>query len=100
MTNMCCQALLSEALDLCVRARTLDAAMRTIAELDASASPEDWVQSGRFNRHVERHNARHPDQPITSRSGTIPIWIADQYEADLAAWERRARHHLQQGCTS
>jgi hypothetical protein len=83
----CCRAMLSEGLDLCVRARKLDAMVRTIAVQDNTPDLE---------RLAERHNALWPDQPIMSRSGTIPLWVQDQYERDLADWERRARHHLMQ----
>lgn len=85
--SACCRKLLSEGLDLCVRARKLDAMVRTIAVQDSTPDLE---------RMAERHNAQYPDQPIMSRSGTIPLWVQDQYERDLADWERRSRHHLMQ----
>lgn len=89
----CCRSLLSEGLDLCVRARKLDAQARTnlVAEMSPSIDLE---------RYAQRHNTW-PDydhQPILTRSATIPLWVQDQYERDLADWERRARHHLTQGC--
>lgn len=51
-----------------------------------------------FDKHVEFHNQCNPDQPISTRSATIPIWLQDQYEKDLAEWERKGRHHLMNGC--
>ena len=59
--------LLSEALDLCVRARKLDDAL-----------------------------PRPGDDPLMPRSGTPAIWVQEQYDNDLAAWESRARLAL--GC--
>jgi len=93
-----CRTLLSEGLDLCVRARTMDAMDRRAATLAVSSDPEGWVESGLFDKHVERHNIVNPDQPISTRSATVAVWAIDQYEKDLADWERRGRHHLQQGC--
>jgi hypothetical protein len=87
----CCRKLLSEGLDLCVRARKLDAMVRTLAAEDSGISD--------MERYAERHNALWPDQPVHGRSATIPLWTQEQYEHDLADWERRARHHLTQGCT-
>lgn len=85
--NDCCRKLLSEGLDLCVRARKLDAMVRTIAVQDSTPDLE---------RMADRWNAQWPDQPIMSRSATIPLWVQDQYETDLAEWERRSRAHLMQ----
>jgi hypothetical protein len=85
--NDCCRKLLSEGLDLCVRARKLDAMVRTMAVQDHTPDLE---------RMAERWNAQLPDQPIMSRSATIPLWVQDQYETDLADWERRSRAHLMQ----
>lgn len=84
--------LLSEALDLCVRARKLDAQDRANVAVAASADPDAMREL--LPRCAARHNERFPDQPMESRSGTIPLWVQDQYERDLADWERRARHHL------
>lgn len=56
MTCGTCKQLLSEGLDLCVRARLMDSA------------------------------------------DTFPLWLEEQYQADLAAWEAKSRHHLMQGC--
>jgi len=86
----CCRKLLSDGLDLCVRARKLDAMVRTIAVQDSTPDLE---------RMAEHHNAQFPDQPIMSRSATIPLWVQDQYEHDLAAWEAAARRHLTEGCS-
>lgn len=61
--------LLSEGLDLCVRARKLDKAERDLVE---------WQMR---NPHI-------------TRSATIPIWEQEQYERDLADWEARARRAL------
>lgn len=88
------RALLSEALDLCVRARNIDAGLRREDHLAASSDPEAWQESGRFDQHVARHNAQRPDQPLAWRSGTAALWVQDQYDRDLADWERRAREAL------
>jgi hypothetical protein len=60
--------LLSEGLDLCVRARGLD------AQADRAMQSE----MGRI----------WPEGP---RCGTPALWVQDQYEKDLADWEGRAR---------
>lgn len=96
----CCRALLSEGLDLCVRARKMDALGRRVNALAISRDPDEWIRSGNFDRHVARNNAVNPAQPIATRSLTIPLWHQDQYERDLADWEGRVRHHLMQGCNS
>lgn len=95
----CCKALLSEGLDLCVRARKLDAVDRTGAQMDFSEAPKEWWDEN-LTRRADRHNAMFPDQQMDSRSGTVQLWVQDQYEKDLAGWERRTRHHLTQGCTA
>jgi hypothetical protein len=59
-------ALLSEGLDLCVRARRLD-------EIDYAAISAELQ---------------------CPRSLTIPLWVQDQYEKDVADWERRTRTFL------
>jgi hypothetical protein len=65
--------LLSEGLDLCVRARKLDDAMeRAMLASDAAAR-----EGG-------------------TKCGTPALWVRDQYERDLASWEERARAGLQQ----
>lgn len=89
-----CAALLSEGLDLCVRARGMDAIERREATLAVSSDPKAWQESGAFDRHVAAHNQQFPDQPISTRSATLPVWVQDQYEKDLADWERRSRAHL------
>lgn len=86
--------LLSEGLELCVRARKMDAMDRRATALGASKDPEGWQHSGEFDNYVARHNIRRPDQPIHTRSATVHLWVQDQYEKDLADWERRARAHL------
>lgn len=98
MTCDTCRELLSEGLDLCVRARQMDAMDRRAAALAASKVPDEWVESGRFADYVERHNIDRPDTPISTRSGTVALWLEEQYQTDLAAWERKSRHHLMQGC--
>ena len=84
----CCRKLLSEGLDLCVRARKLDAMFRTNAHVEAGVTD--------LEVYAPRHNALWPDQPVLTRSATPAIWVQDQYEHDLADWERRSRHHLMQ----
>ena len=88
--------LLSQGLDLCVRARNLDAIDRRSAHLAVSVAPDQWVASGQFDRFVERSNADPHNQhkQIHTRSGTIPLWVQDQYERDLAEWEAKARLFL------
>lgn len=78
--------LLSDGLDLCVRARKLDAIERTN---DVAPMTTDLPHT------AARHNALWPDQPILTKSGTIPLWTIEQYETDLADWERKARVALQ-----
>ena len=87
--------LLSEALDLCVRARKLDGMRRREAHLEASIDPEAWIASGRFAQFVEMSNADNRHTPISTRSATMPLWAADQYDRDLADWEQRARAYLE-----
>lgn len=93
-----CRTLLSEGLDLCVRARQMDAMDRRETTLAASIDPVAWQKDGLFDRYVERHNIDRPDAPISTRSGTVALWLEEQYQTDLAAWERKSRHHLMQGC--
>lgn len=95
-----CKTLLSEGLDLCVRARQMDAMDRRQATLAAVSDPQGWQESGMFDEHVKFHNQHNPDHPISTRSATIPLWLQDQYEKDLAEWERKGRHHLMSGCRS
>jgi hypothetical protein len=98
MTCDTCRTLLSEGLDLCVRARQMDAMDRRAATLAASKDPEAWVNGGRFDEYVEQHNIDRPDRPIATRSSTVALWLEEQYQTDLAEWERKSRHHLMQGC--
>lgn len=91
-----CQKLLSEGLDLCVRARKMEAQDRTNAQIEMSSAPKEWWDEN-LERRAARHNAMFPDQPMSTRSATIPLWVEDQYEKDLAEWERKARRHLQKG---
>lgn len=88
------EELLSEGLDLCVRARQMDAMDRRQATLAATSDPQGWIDSGRFDKHVAAHNEVNPDQPISTRCATMHIWMQDQYDKDLADWERRARNFL------
>lgn len=89
--------LLSEGLDLCVRARKMDAHDRTDAKIEISSSPKEWWDEN-LERRADRHNAIYPDQPMSYKSATITLWVQDQYEKDLAEWERKSRKHLTQGC--
>lgn len=93
-----CRDLLSEGLNLCVRARQMDAMDRRKATIDASCDPE-WVNSERFEAHVARNNIANPHQPIHTRSATVHLWVQDQYDRDLLDWEIKARQHLS-GCSS
>ena len=61
-----CRVLLSEALDLCVRAQSLD------RQADMA------LQAG----HGEM------------RCGTPALWVQDQYVTDLSTWETRTRAFL------
>lgn len=73
------EILLSEGLDLCVRARKIDAGLTEKAIRD------------RFPASA----ALYPEQ--YSRSGTPHLWVQEQYDADLADWEKRARSFLMGG---
>jgi len=88
----CCKILLSEGLDLCVRGRKLDAQERTNDLVDSAKGTID------LQRYSARHNALHPESPVMTRSGTIALWVLDQYERDVAEWETKTRKHLSQGC--
>jgi hypothetical protein len=72
----------------------MDEMDRRKAALAISSDPKEWVASGLFGRYVESHNQDWPDQQIHPRSATVHLWVQDQYERDLADWERRARAHL------
>ena len=86
--------LLAEGLDLCVRAREIDAGFRRAATLACSSDPEAWQADGTFGRHVARNNIENPHAPISTRSATPYLWVQDQYDRDLADWEKRARATL------
>jgi hypothetical protein len=88
------EKLLSEGLNLCVRARTLDSVARRESTLAASSNPDEWLSSGQFDRYIERNNIKNPHAPIHSKCGTLQLWIQDQYERDLLDWEKRAREAL------
>lgn len=87
------ESLLSEALDLCVRANKLDAQQRANTEHAASMKPEDW-DADRFARHAMRHNIKHPEIPMETAVKLIPKWVEDHYATDLADWQKRARAFL------
>ena len=93
-----CRTLLSQGLDLCVRARKLDAQDRTNNAKAFSIDGEAWEKSGRLEQYAVRNNAINPDQPMALKSATPALWVLDQYERDLADWERQSRAHLMQGC--
>lgn len=94
-----CRDILSEGLDLCIRARKMDAQDRTNTQVAMSSAPKEWWDEN-IERRAAAHNACYPDQPMLTRSATMPLWVQDQYEKDLAEWERKALHHLMQGCSS
>ncbi len=87
----CCTKLLSEGLDLCVRARRLDAQQR-------SNDMAEFFPGFDLEKGAAGLTANRPDAPYLPKSATIPLWVQDQYETDLADWERRTRRHLTQGC--
>lgn len=66
--------LLADGLDLCVRARKLDDVLETL-------SPDHPQNTAGY-------------EIIQPRSATPRIWVLDQYDRDLAAWEERARSTL------
>ena len=94
------EKLLSEGLDLCVRARKMDEMDRREATLAVSSDPEEWVSSGMFDKYVEMNNRHRPDQKIASKSITVAVWLQEQYDTDLADWERRSRSFLVHGKVS
>ncbi len=96
----CCRRLLSEGLDLCVRARKLDAIDRRQSFLNWSSDSVAWQEDGTFDRFVERYNIDNSHAPLETRCLTPALWVQDQYERDLADWEARSRKHLLQGCGS
>jgi hypothetical protein len=82
-------ALLSAGLDLCVRARKMDAQDRTNAMVETFPGIE-------LERAAPRLTANQPWAPYETRSLTIPLWVQEQYERDLADWEKSARAALMQ----
>ena len=97
MSESCttCASLLNEALNLTVRGRNLDGIQRRADTLAASKEPEEWQESGTFDRHVERHNYTcQPWNAIETRSLTPQLWAEDQFQRDLHDWEMRARKHM------
>ena len=94
MTCETCTELLNEALNLVVRARQMDAIDRRENALKASKCREEWEASGRFDDYVERHNIDNGHAPMATKSGTLHLWVLDQYERDLHEWEGKARKHL------
>lgn len=94
MTCATCHELLSEGLDLCVRARKLDAQDRANANIAATQYGKEWEASGTFAKYAKTYNDHNPDQWMMTKSATIPLWIQDQYEKDLAEWERKSRKHM------
>ena len=67
----------------------MDAQDRTAAQMEISSAPAEWWAEN-IGRRAERHNATFPDQPMSTRCGTLALWVQDQYEKDIADWERRA----------
>lgn len=78
---------LSKGLDLCVRARKLDAIDRTNALLEHFPGVD-------LERFAARHNITRPEAPYETRSGTVALWVQDQYERDLYEWETEGRQML------
>lgn len=63
---------LSEGLDLCERARRMEA----------------------MDKDRLEYLMRNPE---VTKSATIPLWAEEQYQRDLAEWEKRARAILYAG---
>jgi hypothetical protein len=82
-------ALLSTGLDLCVRARKMDAQDRTNAMVETFPGVD-------MEKVAPRLTANRLEAPYLTRSLTMPLWLQDQYERDLADWEARARAALMQ----
>lgn len=78
---------LSKGLDLCVRARRLDAQDRTNIMTETFPGID-------MTRAAPRLNAVFPDTPYETRSATIPVWIQQQYDTDLTAWEADTQRML------
>lgn len=66
------ERLVHEALNLVVRARKLDEAILAV--------------------ECKKLGSYHPDH---MRCGTPHLWLMDQYDTDLAAWEAKAKTALQ-----
>jgi hypothetical protein len=92
-----CRRLLSEGLDLCVRARKLDAQERTNMQVEISGDKEWWTEEN-LKRRAAVHNKFSPETPVLTKCATIPLWIQDHYDKDLYKWEQAARNHLMIGC--
>jgi hypothetical protein len=88
------EKLLSEGLNLCVRARNLDSMDRRANTLAASSCEDEWLRDGKFDRHVKRNNIVRPHAPIHPTCVSPQSWVLDQYEKDLHDWEQRARKAL------
>lgn len=82
-------AQLSKGLDLCIRARGLEAQDRTNAMVEAFPGIDMERCAPRLNA---RERAR--EQPYLTQSATIPIWVQEQYDRDLLAWEDDTRSML------
>jgi hypothetical protein len=80
-------AALSVGLDLCVRARKLDAQDRTNIMLEEFPDID-------MERSAPRLTALQPWAPYETRSATIPVWVQEQYDRDLAEWEASTRKLL------
>ena len=93
-----CRTLLSEGLDLCVRARKMDAQHRANATVKWSAYGEEWEKSGAFKKCAEMNNRDSPHKPMATKSATMYVWMQEQYDLDLHAWDKRSREHLLNGC--
>ena len=39
-------------------------------------------------------------EACSRRCGTPALWVMEQYDRDLGAWESRSIRHLQQGCSA
>ena len=98
MTCETCRDLLNEALNLACRSDQFEEQNRRESALAASMDGKAWQQSGRFDAYVARHNEHYPAARIATKSLTMHLWVQDQYDKDLADWQRRARSHLMQGC--
>ena len=74
--DMACEMalLLSRGLDLCVRARKLDDPLEKL--------PLDHPKND-CNHEI-----------IQTRCGTPHLWVLDQYDKDLEAWETESRNFL------